>query len=119
MAHQHLDSRLTPNINFTRHDEITFSLMDAIKCPISMDISDNMIIFNHQYYDRHSFDCHERAKTILNQRCVRERLIEQDEIRLKDPRTGQDFNPTYAIRSLYHARPTRQILASFIMKRIP
>ena len=84
MAHQHLDFCLTPSIEFTRRNEITFSLMDAIKCPISIEISDNMIIFKHQYYDQCSFDKHERAEKILNQRRVRQGLIEQDEIRLKD-----------------------------------
>lgn len=58
MQHQDLDSRLTPNIDYTRRDEITFSLMDCITCPISMEITDHMIIFNHQYYDRTSFDSH-------------------------------------------------------------
>ena len=52
MALQQLDSRLTPEIDFTRHDEITFSLLDAITCPIRLEITDEMIIFNHQYYDQ-------------------------------------------------------------------
>ena len=93
--------------------------MDAIKYPISMEISEKMIIFYHQYYDQVSFDKHERNETIINKRRVRERLIEPDAICLKDPRTGMDFNPTFAIRTLYHARPSRDILVLFIKKRIP
>ena len=118
MQHQDLDSRLTPNIDYTRRDKITFSLMDAITCPISMEITDHMIIFNHQYYDRTSFDIHRGAETLLNERRVRSGTIRQDEIRLKDPRTGQDFNPTFAMRTLYHPRPTREVLQNFIRQRI-
>ena len=71
MAHLHLDYRLTPNIDSTRRDETTFALMDATKCPISMEISQKMIIFNHQYYDQVSFEKHERNETIINKRRVR------------------------------------------------
>ena len=68
-----------------------------------MEISDNMIIFNHQYYnDCQSFDCYERAETILNQRRVRTGATIQNQICLKDSRTGQDFNPLYEIRNIYH-----------------
>ena len=38
---------------------------------------------------------------------------------MKDPRTGTDFNPTFAIRTLYHLRSSRDILVDFIKKRIP
>ena len=67
MAHRHLDTRLTPNIEYTRRDEITFSLIDAIKCPISLEITDQMILFNNQFYDRQNFDSHRGAETRLNQ----------------------------------------------------
>ena len=90
MAHLQLDSRLTSNMDFTRRYEITFSLLDCIECPICMEISNEMTIFNHQYYDKRSFDRHERAKTTRNHNRL--------EIRLKDPRTGYDFDPQYAIQ---------------------
>ena len=71
MAHPDLDSRLTPNIDYTRRDEITFSLMDAIKCPISLEISDKMILFNNQFYDCDNFDSHRTSETSLNERRLR------------------------------------------------
>ena len=92
--------------------------MNAIKCPISMEIFQNMIIFNHQYYDRICFDRHERNKNTLNHRRARHGRIEADKMRLKDPRTGMDFNPSFAICTLYHTRPSRDILAQFIKKGI-
>ena len=118
MAYLQLNSRLTPNIDFTRRDEITFFLMDTIKCRISMEIPQNMIIFNHQYYNRICFDKHERNENTLNHRRVRQEQIEPDKMRLKDLRTGMGFNPGFAIRTLYHAHPSRDILVQFIKKRI-
>ena len=55
----------------------------------------------------------------LNERRVRRGEIRQEDIRLKDPRTGQDFNPTFALRSLYHPRPTRETLKGDLRHRIP
>ena len=40
-------------------------------------------------------------------------------MRLKDPSTGTDFNLTFAILTLYHTCPSRDILALFIKKHIP
>ena len=70
MANPDLESRLTTTIDYTRRDEITFSLMDTIKCPISLDISNNMVLFNHQFYDRPNFDSHHTSETRLNERRV-------------------------------------------------
>ena len=77
-----------------------------------------MILFNNQFYDRQNFDSHRGAETRLNQVRVQRGDIRQDEIRLKDHRTGQDFNPTFAMRTLYHPRPTRETLQNFLKNRI-
>ena len=78
-----------------------------------------MILFNHQFDDRPNFDSHRTSETRLNERRVRSGEIGSDDIRLKDPWTGQDFNPTFAMTTLYHSRPTRQILKGVLMHRIP
>ena len=119
MSHRHLDARLTPNIDFTRRDEITFSLLDAIKCSISMEIYKNMIIFNHQYYDHCCFDRYERIENTRNHRRVSQGEIELDKMSLKDPRTGMNFNLSYAIHTLFIARPSRANLALSVKNCIP
>ena len=49
MAFSNLDTRLIPDIDFTRRDEITFDLVYIIKCPILLESSDDMVIFNLQF----------------------------------------------------------------------
>ena len=119
MSHPDLDSPLNAAIDYTRRDEITFSLMDTIKCPISLDYSENMVLFNHQFYDRTNFDSHRSSETRLNERRIRLGQISRDGARLKDPRTGEDYNSTYALRCLYNANPTRAIIKDVVRNRIP
>ena len=78
-----------------------------------------MIIFNHQYYDKKYFYRHERTETTCNHNRVRERMIEPNEMRLKDPRVVFDFKPLYAIQNLFISRPTRDNLVEFVKNRIP
>ena len=84
-----------------------------------MKISKDMIISNHQFYDRHSFDRHERTENSCNQCRVRKRDIVTDEMCLKDPRTGMNYEPGYTIQHLFITRPSHANLALFIKNRIP
>ena len=108
MAQHNLDFRLSSNIDYTHRDEITFSLLDVIKCPIALETTDNMIIFNHQFYNRETFEQHCRNET--------SRVLDHTETRLKDPRTGQNLSAGYAMFQLLYSRPSRQILKNMIMK---
>ena len=40
-----LDDRLAPNIDYTRRDYYLFEIIDVLKCPIMLEISDSPIIF--------------------------------------------------------------------------
>ena len=66
-----------------------------------------MVIFNHQFYDRDSFDEHQWWERNNDQ--VRFRRGDDRNLspRLKDPRTGDNFIPTYALRTLFHSHPSR------------
>ena len=99
MSFQQLDSRLTQDVDFTPRDEITFSLLDIVTCPIRMEITDTMIIFNYQYYDQVCFDKHERSEAVHNQK--------YGTFHLKDPRTGYEFDAQTAIKDLYVKHTTR------------
>ena len=51
-----LDDHFIPSINYTRRDQIIYDLMETIKCPITLDISDDPVLFNYQFYNRAAFD---------------------------------------------------------------
>ena len=67
-----LDRRLIPGVDFTRRDEITFDLVYVTKCPIHIEPSNDVVIFNHQFYDRNSFREHQRWERINDQKRVRD-----------------------------------------------
>ena len=58
MLLSNLDNCLFPGVEFTCRDEIAFDLFDIIKCPILLESSSSMVIFNLHFYDRDSFDSH-------------------------------------------------------------
>ena len=118
MALSNLDQRIIPSLEYTRRDEITFSLLGIIECPIIIGTSDNMVIFNHQFYDREAFDKHRRFEQIGQDNLIARGRMNREDARLLDPRTNQKFNTTYAIRTLYHNRPSRAMIANLIVKRI-
>jgi len=118
MAASNLDTRIIPLLDFTRRDEITFSLLDIIECPIILGTSKDMIIFNHQFYDREAFQKHRTTEQVSQDNLIARGRLDRADARLKDPRTGDNFNSTFALRSLYHSRPSRAMIANLIVKRI-
>ena len=84
----HLSRRVDPAHDFTLYDELMIALDDLIKCPILLDTSDDMIIFNLQSYDKASFETHKRNKQARN--CIRENSGYLG-FTLKDPRTNTNF----------------------------
>ena len=57
-----------------------------------MEITANMIMFNYQYYDQVCFERHEISETVHNR--------EYGAHRLKDPRTGYEFELSIIIKDL-------------------
>ena len=51
-----LDNCLTPTIDYSHQDEIIFNLVGITTCPIVLEVTDDMVIFNHHLYDRTAFD---------------------------------------------------------------
>ena len=68
MSIQQLNIRLTPAVDYTRRDEITFSLLDVVTCPIKMEITSNMILFNHQFYDQRTWKSHDDSEARNNRK---------------------------------------------------
>ena len=119
MSVNNLNSRLIENIDYTLRDEIIFDIMDVMKCPITLETHDDMVIFNHQFYDRLSFNNYRQTEVSRNQRSLSSGY--PDVIAnnyFKDPRTGVNFNPTFALRTLLQSRPTRDDIRTTLKTRI-
>ena len=83
--------------------------LDAITCPIGIERTDDMITFNHQYYNRQCFDRHERPEASHNHRYGTFRY----------PRTGWDFDAHTVIQKYYITRPTHAKLVELVKHCIP
>ena len=118
MSNSTLNTHLTPSINYTRRDEIIFNIMDFIKCPILLDTTNEMIIFNHQFYNKDSFNQHHHNKTKRNRCQSSSGYNNEADVRLKDPRTSEIFNFTYALRSLLIFHPTREDVCATLCNRL-
>ena len=44
---EQLDTCIVPKLDFTAHNDIILSLMDMVKCPIILDTSNDMCVFNN------------------------------------------------------------------------
>lgn len=51
-----LGTRIVPKLDFTLHDDTVLSLVDMVKCPIALEVTDNIIIVNNNCYDRPNFE---------------------------------------------------------------
>ena len=94
-----LNERIHPAYDYTNHDVIVESLLDIVKCPIAIEVSDLMILFNDQCYDVLQFDQYKADEYTRNQI----RTSSGYPSRFKDPRTGEDFNFRIAINTLLHS----------------
>ena len=63
-----LYERLDPAFDYTNHDVIVETLLDVIKCPIALEISDMMIVFNDQCYDVILFDGYKADEYVKSKR---------------------------------------------------
>ena len=66
----HLDNRLFPCIDYTRRDKIICDLMGIIKCPILLDIAEDSVLFNNQFYNWVAFDTFCRGKHERSARAI-------------------------------------------------
>ena len=118
MSNITLNTRLTPTIDYTRRDEIIFDIMDMIKCPIYLDTTDDMIIFNHQFYDNDSFGQHRHNESQRNNSRRRSGYRRAEDYCLKDPRTGENFNFGLAIREHYIHHPSKSNVEEMLRNRL-
>ena len=49
MTSRNLDDRLYDNINYTFRDDILFSIRELFTCPITLEIPEDPVIFNHHF----------------------------------------------------------------------
>ena len=115
MGESPLHIRLVDSIDYTRRDEITFGLMDVIKCSILLRSSETMFIFNDQFYDREAFDRHCLNENARNQRQMNSGYTN---LCLKCPRTERNFPYNTALRTLFQNQPRREDIFNLILRRI-
>ena len=114
-----LSNRVNAEEDFTLRDEIMLAFEDLIKCPILLDNSSEMIIFNLQCYDKQSFDTYKQGEEERN-RNLEESGYSPSNFTLKDPRTNTKFTYNEASRTiLFNHFIPKVSLVSMIMSRIP
>ena len=77
-----------------------------------------MIVFNDQCYGVQCFDYHRNQCHRKNQRRAQSNYTTNISI-FKDPRTGTDFDFTFATESMYYRRLTQSQLRQIIVARYP
>ena len=118
MSSVNLDQRLQPDFNYTKRDKLIDSMIDMITCPIKMEITEQMAIFNNQCYDVQCFYYHRNQCHRKNQRRAQSNYTTNINI-FKDPRTGTDFDYTFAVEHMYYRRLTQNQLRQIIVNRYP
>ena len=77
-------------------------LKDFIMCPIKLETTSDMVIFNSQCYNSPSFHTHLTAEEDCNQQYVESEYEDlETHLRLKCPRTGTNFQYNDAIQNLH------------------
>ena len=93
----------TSGVHFEINDEVMDSLLDIIKCPISIESKNWTIFCNDQCYDWISFDQHNTSELTTNRHRIKSGCVASD-LRLKDSRMGVIMNIKSYIRYI-----TRQL----------
>ena len=107
---------IDPQYDFTRGDEIVLTLSDLIKCPILLEASFDMIVFNNQCYNTQSFMHHKQGKMCRNKRRISSGYSGQT--RLKDHRTRENFNYFIAMNQKYFENIKGEKLALMLFNQI-
>ena len=94
-----MNQRVVEAVNYTVYDETVTHLLDVTKCSITMDTSDNNVIFNHQCYDKDAWCKHIREERRRNRNGERrDHRQSGDNHQLKDLRTGENMNMYVAFK---------------------
>ena len=111
-----INARINVEHDFTRGDEIILTLHGLVTCPILLEPSHDMIIFNNHCYDKESFLHYKQGEMRRNERRIASGYHGQT--RLKDPRTGTNFNYTIAMHRHYYETISSEKLALMFLSRI-
>ena len=55
-----------PTIDYTWWDDVVFQLMNTLECPMMLGVTDDVNIFNNQFYDKESLNRHRRSEEQRN-----------------------------------------------------
>ena len=108
------------DVDFNIHDEVVSQLLSVIECPMLKDISDDCIVFNNQCYDKKAWAPHVNQEQLRNWNGeVQGWRKSGDNQRLKDPRTGENFNIIHWRNKMLHRSLNRPKMKKLIMARDP
>ena len=95
------DCWLQHDIDITVCDDVILSLTDILMCPIKLNLSPSMCIFNSHSCKYSSFD-HLRMMAHERNTKYQERGYRNGLNAFSDPRTGEDFDYNHEMNNLYH-----------------
>ena len=114
-----LKQRVIPDVDFTIHDEVVSQLLTVIECPILRDVSEDSVVFNNQCYDKRAWIAHVNCERMRNRTGSLDGTRSNGGThRLKDPRTGENFNILHALDKMLHKHLTRYKMKKLITARI-
>ena len=116
-AHR-LDHRILPEFDFTLRDEVITQLLQFIECPISQEATSDMVIFNHQCYDKDNWVKHLAVSDEYNLGRRNSGYGPSQCDRLIDPRSGAALSYRDSMRRLYFEEVNRQDLRQIVTHRV-
>ena len=114
----HLSKRVVDDLDYTRYDALLESIVENFcRCPISLEITEEMVIFNQQCYDVDSF---ERIEVMSLEKHKKKLQRYPNHIRkIKDPRTKEVWNYEDGLGEHFRKLILPRQLGQFIHDRIP
>ena len=112
-----LDARIEADYDYTHGDAVIDTLNEIITCPLVLDVTCPMLIFNNQCYETNAFD-----QFLLSENARKELYLQsgyrRDRIKFRDPRTSEEFNFDFAISQMIHRTISLFDLKEILVSRI-
>ena len=85
-----LDTRVHSEYNYTNDDAVIDTLTEIITCPLVLEVTCPMLIFNNQCYETNAFD-----QYLLSENRRKDQFLDSgyrsDTVKFKDPQINEEF----------------------------
>ena len=116
-AHR-LDHCILPEFDYNLRDEVITQLLQLIECPISQKIASNIVIFNHECYDKDNLVKHLAVSDEYNLGRRNSGYVPSQRDRLINLKTGLSLSYRDSMRRLYYECIDRHDLKQVITNRV-